>query len=353
MVLDQSKNIAGYCHPKTIEKKNYLKSAFDYVQLTWCTYNDFALECKIFPHLYPYGKGSYIPGNRLTLMDFTEMRLLNHHNRWRQDKFYSFYQLNRVLMDHISGYNKYTVKTANPETVHVKTVGDLYKDQEKPIEQQTGSRLPPRLPGSRNMWREKRSNVRAMVNRLGIPQLFVTLTQNDASPDLQAIAREDGPGAQASLHHHLTQPIRRSGRPVVDIPVESILRMNRYLLEFKRLFIYNKENNPFGDVFGYFIRAEYQKRGAVHYHILLWSSGNYDPATVVTAEVQRGEDPHALRMRNLVMKYQVHSCGPVCRKESLLRNRKRQERNTHICRNGFPFHICYEEYNDLEGRRIF
>jgi hypothetical protein len=129
--------------------------------------------------------------------------------------------------------------------------------------------------------------------------------------------------------------------------------MNRYLLEFKRLFIYNKENNHFGDVFGYFIRAEYQKRGAVHYHILLWSSGNYDPATVVTAEVQRGEDPHALRMRNLVMKYQIHSCGPVCRKESLLRNRKRQDRNTHICRNGFPFHICYEEYNDLEGRRIF
>ncbi len=134
-------------------------------------------------------------------------------------------------------------------------VGDLHKDQEKPIEHQTDSRLPLRLTGSRNMWRDKRSNVRAMVNRLGTRHLFITLTQNDASPDLQTIAREDSPGSQASQHHHLTQPIRLSGRPVLDIPVKSILRMDQYLLKFKRLFIYNKENNPFGRRFLLFYKS--------------------------------------------------------------------------------------------------
>lgn len=85
--------------------------------------------------------------------------------------------------------------------------------------------------------------------------LFITLTQNDASPDLQTIAREDSPGSQASRHHHLTQPIRLSGRPFLDILVKSILRMDQYLLKFKRLFIYNKENNPFGRRFLLFYKS--------------------------------------------------------------------------------------------------
>ena len=356
MVTDQNENIAGYQHPKTIELGNLYHHAHEFVQMTWCKDTDYWLDAKLFPHLYPIGSGSWVRHKKLSLMDFSEMRLLNYDPRFRRDKYYQFWLLNRILNDKILKYNKATIKCADPEQIKIKTVSDLKQDREKPLSKQAGVRLPTKLPGSRNYYREATKDLRSMCLEIGDPTFFITITQNDGAADLQAIVKENKPGAKPPQYDYLNQPIRRSGKPVVDMPTEAVLRMNRFINGFKQRFIRNKVNNPFGDVHEFFIRTEYQKRGALHYHILLWSKeGSYD--NVISAEVPRSTIPIPVtdRMREYVLKYQIHNCGPICFKESNIktkRSKKSKKMDSDHCRNGFPFHLCEEESEDINGRRI-
>jgi hypothetical protein len=55
------------------------------------SYGDEHLEEKLFPHLFPYGKGSwYWEKNALTIRKYHKMRLVHVDRRWANDRFYPF-----------------------------------------------------------------------------------------------------------------------------------------------------------------------------------------------------------------------------------------------------------------------
>ena len=63
----------------------------------------------------------------------------------------------------------------------------------------------------------------------------------------------------------------------------------------------------FGRATDYWQRIEFQNRGALHVHLLLWvDDGVADRSGKVVATVPRSSDEKALRAK--VLKYQVHNC---------------------------------------------
>ena len=49
-----------------------------------------------------------------------------------------------------------------------------------------GTELPNTIPGSKGYWSARLLDALAMSRELGKPQFFITLTQNDSWPELQA-----------------------------------------------------------------------------------------------------------------------------------------------------------------------
>lgn len=54
--------------------------------------------------------------------------------------------------------------------------------------------------------------------------------------------------------------------------------------------ILRSENGPLGTVEDYVWKKEYQKRGAVHWHMLLWVKPGTTPDHAIMAELPRGPD---------------------------------------------------------------
>ena len=77
----------------------------------------------------------------------------------------------------------------------------------------------------------------------------------------------------------------------------------------------------------FWYRIEAQNRGALHIHGMLWLEGEV-PVYAVVAEKPRGENCKILR--NLVVKYQLHSCRPIwC-------FRTKNGNASRTCKYGFP-----------------
>ena len=103
-----------------------------------------------------------------------------------------------------------------------------------------------------------------------------------------------------------------------------------------------KGDGPLGLVQDYVWKKEYQKRGAVHWHILLWCKRSTIPENVVMAEVPHGADSLckvSCYLRKLVLKLQKHTrCVPNrCFKGSFGKKLMK-------CKYGFPFHV--PEYSE-------
>ena len=73
------------------------------------------------------------------------------------------------------------------------------------------------------------------------------------------------------------------------------------------------ENGPFGQVEELLVK-EYQRRGAIHWHILVWVKPATAPPHTVMAEVPRGPDTSdkvAAYLRKLVETMMLHKvCNP-------------------------------------------
>ena len=366
MYFSPDQDIAAQAHPKTKELKlseKQHKAAL--VQLLWPKFSDFYLCAKIFVHLYPYGLGSYVEykNMKFTLMDYSVFRLLNLDDRWRKDKDFAFYLCDRVWRKRIYDFNQNTVRTVNPHSAIDKTAGQIKEQKMKSTFDRLGSRLPPNLPGSKSFWRTKQSNLQAMCSHFGSPTFFVTLTENDYSPEMQSIFKDFDEIFKVESHSFISQPINASGHPIVGHPVEAVLYMNKYLKHFMAKFVKNPKS-PFGKNIAYFIRHEYQSRGAVHYHILLWSEpDSFDEKSIVMAEMPRGEknpdrqyDIFVQTLRKMVKKFQTHKCTERCHKKIKYRRsgavKGHERRRSEKCKYGFPAPLSDVEYMDIEGRKM-
>ena len=85
------------------------------------------------------------------------------------------------------------------------------------------------------------------------------------------------------------------------------------------------------------MKKEYQRRGAVHWHILLWIKPGTAPKHAVMAEMPQGSDvsdKRAAYLRKLVSEMLQHK---VCYPSRCFKGR--QGRKLTKCKYGFPFHV--------------
>jgi hypothetical protein len=109
--------------------------------------------------------------------------------------------------------------------------------------------------------------------------------------------------------------------------------------------VIHKKNGPLGNVEVYWIRYEYQARGVIHAHLLVWCEEDTIPSRVISAEMPRTN--HTLNdvFRDYVSAYQVHEC----RAERCYRLNKGEYCKN--CKYGFPYQKQDSDKLDHNGIR--
>jgi len=160
---------------------------------------------------------------------------------------------------------------------------------------------------------ENEQKTKAMLGAYGISTLFVTLTFSEQWPAYQKIIASTG---------------SRNTLPS-DRPWEAVQYYYERLYWIKSQFLRNPKLSGFGMLKELIERQEFQLRGAIHSHNLLWTEKPVDKlieASFVRADIP---DPDLEpRLHELVMKFQIHSC-----REDLCGG---PQAPTGQCRKGFP-----------------
>ncbi|MCP3664444.1 MAG: AAA family ATPase, partial [Gammaproteobacteria bacterium] len=159
-------------------------------------------------------------------------------------------------------------------------------------------------------------------------------------------------GATAEAFDHVWQWRRNdAAETTVLCPAETAVAFKQRLQLFYDRFI-NDLNGPLGKVVAHWRRTEYQQRGAIHEHVVVWIEHNTEPENVINAEMPRGcrnpspQDAEMVQvLREMVHKYQIHSCvKDRCFKSS-------GGKTITKCRYGFPAPLQRIEKLDETGMR--
>ena len=211
--------------------------------------------------------------------------------------------------------------------------------------------VPSKLVGTRSYWASRHLDLTAMSRELGKGDLFITLTMNDNWADLQAAVQK---GCRAGALWPGEYP-KNTGpnKPIQDgHDMKACVEFHKRVEIFKREFLAIGKNGPFGRVRDYWFQFEYQERGRVHLHGVVWCEANGIPDDVICATMPResdGFDPKSTTyLRDLYKECNmVHQCYPdkrfsigrglVCTK----------------CKSGYPFSVPQErEELDDGGVRL-
>ena len=140
----------------------------------------------------------------------------------------------------------------------------------------------------------------------------MTLSAHDGWPQVQAILRE-GWGAvplDTDIEDLAAKVCDR--QPVGWHPEVSVLAAEKRYRWFINLL--KSDDGPLGQIQELVVKKEYQKRGAVHWHMLVWVKPGTAPLHAVMAEVPRGPDTSdkvAAYVRKIVETMMLHKvCNP-------------------------------------------
>ena len=214
-----------------------------------------------------------------------------------------------------------------------------------------GTYVPSKLVETRSYWASRHLDLTAMSRELGKADLFITLTMNDNWADLQAAVQK---GCRAGAVWPGEYP-KNTGpnKPIQDgHDKEACVAFHKRVEIFKREFLAIGKNGPFGKVRDYWFRFEYQERGRVHLHGVVWCEANSIPDDVICATMPResdGFDPKfTAYLRDLYKECDmVHQCYPdKC--FNIGRGRVCTKR-----KSGYPFSVLQErEELDDSGVRL-
>ena len=212
-----------------------------------------------------------------------------------------------------------------------------------------GTEVPNAIPGSKGYWSSRLLDVLAMSHELGKPDFFVTLTQNDAWPELQAhITRGAGQTAKG-LDFDESLPKHTCQDPAMEFPTETVVAFHKRF-QLLREKVLEDRSGPLGQVNDYWWRIEYQRRGALHVHMVVWCEPDTIPEDAVIAEFPRSEDiddQFTQACRSYVEKFQIHS---TCVPERCFKGPG--EKFLDHCKYGFPFGIKKADRPDESGMRM-
>ncbi|CAG9799466.1 unnamed protein product [Chironomus riparius] len=192
------------------------------------------------------------------------------------------------------------------------------------------------ITGSLAYWEQQKKNVMAMVRRLGVFTLFVTLSAAETHwKELLRILKKTVDNEDDADVTEMD--FEEKSRLIRTDPVTCSLYFEH---KFKELFKTWKitDEGPFGKykILQHYFRIEFQHRGSPHVHMILWLN---------EAPTFDADKPHLFRhieefIDNIIstssddpdtkdfVKYQYHKCSRTC---------KKKKRGNTSCRFGAPF----------------
>jgi hypothetical protein len=295
------------------------------------------LEALAFPRDFPGGTGSYNPKGALKHRDWCKSAILNLDDRWRRNKYLTFYELNRYIKQSLLVHNRVVVAPVGIQAAEKPTAGDLRSN----VYDRYGKKVPAIIPGSRSFWWTAQQELHAITAHMGRkPTYFITITTNDSWPEIQRIVRHGYTGETCDECPHE----KGWGKEAINHAVECSIAFHLRWLEWKRAHLDGV--GELGKVETYWWRREYQKRGAVHIHLAPWVDPKDERPNVVRAEMPRGgSDPVLRDLRELVRKLQIHNCRDDCFKVGKKKLKK--------CRFDFPDSLRPETIQKPDALRKF
>ncbi|OWA55112.1 hypothetical protein BV898_19496 [Hypsibius exemplaris] len=362
----------GIVHPKNSSVPDMVRVA----------YGSEYLEEKVWAHIFWQGSGGFYQKTAAAAgwnrRDYVKYRLLMLYPAFRDEPAWIFYQTDQLIKEQILNYNMNTVKVV--DLINPLSKEDIERQEKDPYKR-FGMNMPANLPNSKPFMSSKCLDLKALAKHLGEPARFITLTQNDDWLELLACTQpHEMPGERPQARKH-DRAWRKRSRTIptsrfnpnctkedpklkekinelkqihgVHFPVEMVEAFCQRFEGFMDRFI-RTENNVFGRVRDWWYRMEYQKRGGIHIHMVIWWDEETAPnEQKISAEMPRFKDPndstkpHPMNdlWREAVLKSQIHHCfdsrclrGPG---GTRLKN----------CKYGFPFAMCSEERLDKTGIR--
>ena len=296
------------------------------------SYGEKYLDCKAFPHLHPYGHGGWYHKCPMAFQAHIKMRLFDIRGLYAGDHYYCFFKYDYMVKVRMRMHNaRKVVKVQN--LTHTLSASDV-KGSGDPYAVYVTD-IPRIIPGSKQFWKSFGLDLVNMVEQRGLPDFFLTLTAHDLWPQVQSTLA-DGWGSCASEKQ--VQSIKVEDRqPVGFHPEVSVLAAEKRYNWFMDI-LKAPKGGPLGIVEDMIVKKEYQKRGAVHWHMVLWVKEGSAPKHAVMAEMPRGPDTSdkcAAYLRQVVDSMLVHRqcyasrCFKGSRGKTLTK-----------CKYGFPFNCC-------------
>ena len=338
--------VSGIQHPREDHQKMMDHALEQLQQMTTAMYGDKFLEPKLFPHLHPFDFGGWHPGCSMEFSDHVKMRLYNVRGWFSRDRQYPFYKFDLMSKQRLKAYATKTVNVAQQvEKVTAEKVltaekgGDPYSTY--------GKEMPSCIPGSPQYWKVFGLDLIAMTQARGLPDFFLTLSVNDAWPHVQATIR-DGWGATEKVENiNLDKPIPNR-QPAGACPDVCVMAAEKRFQWFMNTYLCSNKEGPLGKIVDYAWKKEYQKRGAVHWHMLLWVKAGTIPDDAVVAEMPRPADTSSTTgkyLRKLVRKLKMHNyCTPKCFQKVF-------GQTSNKCKYGFPYDVP-QEVEELDEENI-
>ena len=275
------------------------------------TYGDVQLEGQIFPCEYHKGRGFYHPSmykddraNTMSPSHYIHARLKSPISMWRENTAWRNFMFDWVEKRNIHEAQAVMIKMGDP--THS---GQPLTAREADLAFTTATSdlkrnfVPSSVSGSASHMKKKFLDLCALCSRDGMAHLFLTLTADeDAWPDIKE---------------------RCGGKSACVVPVEVAEQMDR---RFAALMADMRKGLIFGKIKNVFVKLEYQGRGALHYHILIWLEDTTDLCRHVSAVIPPSgirvpgktpeEKEHKQKtydeLRSRVLKYNIHTHNSHC-----------------------------------------
>ena len=289
------------------------------------------LDVLCFPTLFPTGRyGEFYPRSvKLTFSEYIKSRLLNCDSRFRKSPEFIFYYLWQKELRELSAGIYNVICSGGRKHMSVKDFVEGINESDASIEANLATVLQS-VRGTKQFWFLKKSDVMAMVREYGSPTFFLTFScaEYDA-PDIDTYLRKVNKVSDK-------YPINKL---CTEDPVSVSRKFSQKFRDFFTTVLL--KGAVLGKVTHFFWKKEYQARGALHYHVLLWIDealviGKHPPKDVLNWIESRitchiPDKKASPELHRLVTKYQLHKCSNYCK-------RKRKYGNTFItrCRFNFP-----------------
>ena len=255
-----------------------------------------------FPKLFSGGTGSFNPNTPITHRLWVKLLLNNLDDRYRRDRYLPFFMIDRFIKISLIKHNRMVIAEAGESAVEKPTVKDLRAGEGNEAYKKFGTKVPATIPGSRSYWFTAQQEVFAIsVEMKRNPDFFLTATTKDGWAEIQRCMAHSVDDECDKCPHE------DELRPAVDHATECSIAFHRRWLEFKKRVLKDPKGG-LGKVVRYWFRREYQKRGAVHIHGVVWVDPETKPENVVRAEMPRGDTEVTKELRDMVQKYQTHKC---------------------------------------------